>query len=98
MPIHADEALLQRLTMNLLDNAIKYTPAGGNVQVACESTGAEYKLTVRDNGPGISAVDVSPGGSISAARGGLRSIPSSTRGGAGASSIDSDASLAGATK
>jgi heavy metal sensor kinase len=53
LPIHADEALLQRLTMNLLDNAIKYTPAGGNVHVACGRTGAEYKLTVRDNGPGI---------------------------------------------
>jgi two-component system OmpR family sensor kinase len=53
MPIHADEALLQRLTMNLLENAIKYTPAGGNVQVACERAGAEYKLTVHDNGPGI---------------------------------------------
>jgi signal transduction histidine kinase len=53
MPIHADEALLQRLTINLLDNAIKYTPAGGTVHVACERMGAEYKLTVRDNGPGI---------------------------------------------
>lgn len=53
LPIYADEALLRRLTMNLLDNAIKYTPAGGTVHVACERTGAEYKLTVRDNGPGI---------------------------------------------
>jgi two-component system OmpR family sensor kinase len=53
MPIHADEALLQRLMMNLLDNAIKYTPAGGTVQVACECIGAEYKLTVHDTGPGV---------------------------------------------
>jgi two-component system OmpR family sensor kinase len=53
MPIHADEALLQRLTINLLDNAIKYTPAGGTVHAACERIGAEYKLTVRDTGPGI---------------------------------------------
>jgi signal transduction histidine kinase len=53
MPIHADEALLQRLAINLLDNAIKYTPAGGTVHLSCARLGAEYKLTVRDNGPGI---------------------------------------------
>ena len=53
IPIHADEALMRRLTMNLLDNAIKYTPAGGTVSVACERAGDEYSLTVRDSGPGI---------------------------------------------
>jgi len=53
MPIHADEGLLQRLVMNLLDNAIKYTPAGGTVQIACEHGGDEYSLTVRDTGPGV---------------------------------------------
>ena len=55
MPIHADEGLVRRLTMNLLDNAIKYTPAGGSVRVACERAGGEYALTVRDTGPGIPA-------------------------------------------
>ena len=49
------EALLRRLAMNLLDNAIKYTPAGGTVRVACERAGSEYSLTVRDSGPGIPA-------------------------------------------
>ena len=55
MPIHADQALLQRLVMNLLDNAIKYTPSGGTVRVACERAGGQYALTVRDSGPGIPA-------------------------------------------
>jgi two-component system, OmpR family, sensor kinase len=55
MPIHADEALVRRLTRNLLDNAIKYTPAGGTVSVACERAGDEYSLTVHDSGPGIPA-------------------------------------------
>jgi heavy metal sensor kinase len=53
MPIHADEALVRRLAMNLLDNAIKYTPEGGKVNVACARAGGEYSLTVRDSGPGI---------------------------------------------
>jgi two-component system, OmpR family, sensor kinase len=55
MPIHGDEALVRRLTMNLLDNAIKYTPEGGKIDVACQRAGGEYSLTVRDSGPGIPA-------------------------------------------
>jgi len=55
MPIHADEALLRRLVMNLLDNAIKFATAGGKISVACRRAGAEYSLTVRDSGPGIPA-------------------------------------------
>jgi heavy metal sensor kinase len=55
MPIHADEALVRRLTMNLLDNAIKYTPEGGKISLACARAGGEYSLTVRDSGPGIPA-------------------------------------------
>ena len=55
MPIHADEALVRRLAMNLLDNAIKYTPSGGKINVTCARSGGEYTLTVRDSGPGIPA-------------------------------------------
>jgi heavy metal sensor kinase len=53
LPIRADEALLRRMILNLLDNAIKYTPAGGRVTVSCERVGSEYALNVRDSGPGI---------------------------------------------
>ncbi len=53
MPIRADEALVRRLTMNLLDNAIKYTPEGGKITVSCQRVRGEYSLTVRDGGPGI---------------------------------------------
>src|SRR5258708_13302186 len=41
------------MILNLLDNAIKYTPAGGRVTVSCERSGAEYALNVTDSGPGI---------------------------------------------
>jgi heavy metal sensor kinase len=55
MPIHGDEALVRRLTMNLLDNALKYTPEGGQINVACRRSGNEYSLTLHDTGPGIPA-------------------------------------------
>jgi two-component system, OmpR family, sensor kinase len=53
LPIRADEALLRRMILNLLDNAIKYTPMGGRVTVTCERSGNEYALSVTDTGPGI---------------------------------------------
>lgn len=55
LPIHADEALLRRMILNLLDNAIKYTPEGGSVSVACRLEGGEYALSITDTGPGIPA-------------------------------------------
>jgi two-component system OmpR family sensor kinase len=55
MPVRADEDLLRRMILNLLDNAIKYTPAGGNVAVTCGSVPEGYELSVTDSGPGIPA-------------------------------------------
>ncbi len=52
-PIRADEALLRRMLFNLLDNAIKYTPAGGRVAVGCREHSDCYHLRVQDSGPGI---------------------------------------------
>lgn len=51
---HGDEALLRRLFLNLLDNAIKYTPAGGQVTLDCKKNSAQYVVNVTDTGPGIS--------------------------------------------
>lgn len=45
--------LLIRLFLNLLDNAIKYTPAGGQVTVTAENSAAQVRITVQDTGPGI---------------------------------------------
>jgi heavy metal sensor kinase len=53
LPVRGDEALLRRMILNLLDNAIKYTPAGGRVAVSCERSESEYALSVTDTGPGI---------------------------------------------
>lgn len=53
LPIHADEALLGRMLLNLLDNAIKYSPPGSTVMLTCRRQGDCYLLSVSDNGPGI---------------------------------------------
>lgn len=54
-PIHADESLLRRMLLNLLDNAIKYTPELGRVTVACRRSGEEYAVSIADTGMGIPA-------------------------------------------
>ncbi len=48
-----DEDLLRRLVMNLLDNAIKYTPMDGSVSVRLVCQAAEVKIIVEDTGIGI---------------------------------------------
>jgi len=53
LPFRGDEALLRRLFVNLLDNAIKYTPAGGDVTLSAERQNGDYLITVADTGPGI---------------------------------------------
>jgi two-component system, OmpR family, sensor histidine kinase TctE len=51
--ISADPALLDDLLSNLVDNALKYTPAGGSVTVSLEIAGGRPCLAVTDTGPGI---------------------------------------------
>ena len=52
--VQADEDLLLQVLLNLLDNAIKYTPAGGEVTTGWSLNGDQVALWVRDTGPGIS--------------------------------------------
>jgi two-component system OmpR family sensor kinase len=53
MPFRGDENLLRRVLLNLVDNAIKYTPQGGAVTVSGKPEGKRYIITVSDTGPGI---------------------------------------------
>jgi two-component system, OmpR family, sensor histidine kinase TctE len=53
--ISGDRFLLRDLIDNLIDNAIRYTPAGGTVTVACGEEEGGGVLTVEDSGPGIPA-------------------------------------------
>lgn len=51
--VAGDAAMLAILLRNLVDNAIRYTPAGGTVSVAVRGTPDGMLLEVNDNGPGI---------------------------------------------
>jgi heavy metal sensor kinase len=55
LPLRADDALLRRMLMNLLDNAVKHTPAGGAVSLSARRSGEAYVVEVADTGPGIPA-------------------------------------------
>jgi heavy metal sensor kinase len=50
-----DPDLLRQLLDNLLDNAIRHTPAGGSVSVAVSEQDAWWQLSVQDSGPGIAS-------------------------------------------
>ncbi len=52
---HGDD--LVRLLRNLLENAVRHSPAGGRVTLRCEALGRRVALTVRDEGPGVAEVD-----------------------------------------
>jgi PAS domain S-box-containing protein len=52
--VHADEERARQVLLNLVTNAIKFTPAGGWVVLECDEDGEWVNVRVRDNGPGIS--------------------------------------------
>lgn len=56
--LYADEDMLRHILTNLYSNALKYTPAGGEVRVDLAACDGELVLGVSDNGPGISADDL----------------------------------------
>ena len=51
--IYADRDVIRRVLINLLENAVKYTPEGGHIQVGAEPSGEVVRFWVKDNGPGI---------------------------------------------
>ena len=52
-PISADPGRLRQVFSNLLDNAIRHTPPGGEIVVSSEIQGEQIALTVADSGEGI---------------------------------------------
>ena len=54
-PFTGDEDLVRRLILNIADNAVRYAPSGSVVRVALDRAGADYAISVSDDGPGIPA-------------------------------------------
>jgi heavy metal sensor kinase len=52
-----DPGALRRALLNLIDNAVKYTPAGGKVEVSLVRDGGRVAIAVRDTGGGIAPAD-----------------------------------------
>ncbi|OBQ83627.1 sensor histidine kinase [Mesorhizobium sp. WSM3873] len=55
VPVIGDGTMLREMIVNLVDNALRYTPAGGTVTVKLAAIGREGVMTVTDTGPGIPA-------------------------------------------
>lgn len=58
LQVSGDRDRLKQVILNLVANAIQYTPAGGEVYLSLNRSGDRAKLIVRDTGPGIPAEDL----------------------------------------
>ncbi len=57
LPVDCDRARIELALSNLLDNGLKFTPAGGQVELGAETDGEHTRLWVQDSGPGIAPAD-----------------------------------------
>jgi two-component system sensor histidine kinase KdpD len=57
-PAWFDEHLLGRVFRHLLENAARYTPAGGRISLSSRRSEGRLEFTVRDSGPGIDSADL----------------------------------------
>ncbi|HTL91886.1 MAG TPA: ATP-binding protein, partial [Steroidobacteraceae bacterium] len=55
--VQGNRQLLAQLLTNLIENGLKYVPAGGRIEVAVRRVADRVSLVVSDNGPGIAAAD-----------------------------------------
>jgi signal transduction histidine kinase len=58
VPAHGDQSRIEQLLMNLIGNAVKYSPTGGPVGVALVAQDRSAEITIRDQGIGIPADDL----------------------------------------
>ncbi len=57
LPAYGDDAMIQQAVANLVDNAVKFSPAGGRVTVQAAAMPHGFRVTVSDQGPGIPDAD-----------------------------------------
>jgi heavy metal sensor kinase len=58
LAVLGDAGALRRALLNLVENGVKYTPAGGRVEMSVTGAGREVVVAVEDTGPGIDPADV----------------------------------------
>ncbi|KQW82358.1 histidine kinase [Brevundimonas sp. Root1279] len=58
LEVSADRRALKQMALNLMSNAVKFTPPGGSVTVTIEAVGPELEMVVADTGVGIAPEDV----------------------------------------
>jgi two-component system, OmpR family, sensor histidine kinase KdpD len=51
--LHVDPILIEQVLVNILDNAAKYSPPGGRIEIAAAVDGEQVRVGVSDEGPGI---------------------------------------------
>lgn len=56
--VNGDRDRLKQVLVNLVSNAIQYTPAGGSVTLSLQKTNEQARLIIRDTGPGIAPQDL----------------------------------------
>jgi len=57
LPVRCDRERIESALFNLLDNALKFTPAGGAVEIGAQQVDEGVRLWVQDSGPGIAPAD-----------------------------------------
>ena len=58
LTINADEDHIRRVVVNLVENAVNYTPIGGSIFISSEQDNGTAKITVQDTGIGIASEDL----------------------------------------
>jgi signal transduction histidine kinase len=56
--VQGDHRRLEQVLVNLLDNAVKYSPAGGAIRIMLSRRGADHEISVADEGIGIPSAEL----------------------------------------
>ena len=51
--LYADEGMIKRVVINLLENALKFSPLDGNILISAKPDGEQLLISIKDSGPGI---------------------------------------------
>ncbi|MGH2493804.1 MAG: sensor histidine kinase [Ktedonobacteraceae bacterium] len=58
LPVHLDYLQIDQVLTNIIENAVRYTPAGSPIEISARAEGDQVEISVADYGPGISSADL----------------------------------------